>query len=400
MPTPPTSPIPPIDDCTEQRRLNDARDHGVPWKKWGPYLSERQWGTVREDYSEDGNAWDYFNHDQSRSRAYRWGEDGLAGISDDQQRLCFALALWNGRDAILKERLFGLTNSEGNHGEDVKEYYFYLDSTPTHSYMKYLYKYPQREFPYRDLVDTNRGRSRDELEYELLDTGVFDDDRYFDVFVEYAKAEPEDLLIRISVHNRGSESAQLHLLPTLWFRNTWAWQKDATKPTLRQAGDAAIEASHPQLGECVLSCEGAPELLFTENETNNTRLWGQPNASPYVKDAFHEFVVSGRRDVVNPARTGTKAAAHYVLDVPAGDVRVVRLRLGAPPVGAVVPGIRRRHGDAAGGRRRILRSHHAEVAQRRRATRAPAGPRRHALEQAGTTTSIWIGGSPSTARIP
>ena len=203
MPTPPTSPLPPIDDCTEQRRLNDARDHGVPWKKWGPYLSERQWGTVREDYSEDGNAWDYFNHDQSRSRAYRWGEDGLAGISDDQQRLCFALALWNGRDAILKERLFGLTNSEGNHGEDVKEYYFYLDSTPTHSYMKYLYKYPQREFPYRDLVDTNRGRSRDELEYELLDTGVFDDDRYLDVFVEYAKAEPEDLLIRISVHNRG-----------------------------------------------------------------------------------------------------------------------------------------------------------------------------------------------------
>ena len=303
----------------------------MPWKKWGPYLSERQWGTVREDYSEDGNAWDYFNHDQSRSRAYRWGEDGLAGISDDQQRLCFALALWNGRDAILKERLFGLTNSEGNHGEDVKEYYFYLDSTPTHSYMKYLYKYPQRAFPYRDLVDTNRGRSRDELEYELLDTGVFDDDRYFDVFVEYAKAEPEDLLIRISVHNRGPESAQLHLLPTLWFRNTWAWQKDATKPALRQAGDAAIEASHPQLGECVLSCDGAPELLFTENETNNTRLWAQPNASPYVKDAFHEFVVSGRRDAVNPARTGTKAAAHYVLDVPAGDVRVVRLRLGAQP---------------------------------------------------------------------
>ena len=331
MPAPLPPPLSPIDDCTEQRRLNDARDRGVPWKKWGPYLSERQWGTVREDYSEDGNAWDYFNHDQSRSRAYRWGEDGLAGISDDQQRLCFALALWNGRDAILKERLFGLTNSEGNHGEDVKEYYFYLDSTPTHSYMKYLYKYPQRAFPYRDLVDTNRGRSRDELEYELLDTGVFNDDRYFDVFVEYAKAEPEDLLVRISVHNRGPESAQLHLLPTLWFRNTWAWQKDATKPALRQAGDAAIEASHPQLGECVLSCDGSPELLFTENETNNTRLWAQPNASPYVKDAFHEFVVSGRRDLVNPARTGTKAAAHYVLDVPAGDVRVVRLRLGAQP---------------------------------------------------------------------
>ena len=311
----------------------------MPWKKWGPYLSERQWGTVREDYSQDGNAWDYFNHDQSRSRAYRWGEDGLAGISDDQQRLCFALALWNGRDPILKERLFGLTNSEGNHGEDVKEYYFYLDSTPTHSYMKYLYKYPQREFPYRDLVDTNRGRSREELEYELLDTGVFDDDRYFDVFVEYAKAEPEDLLIRISVHNRGPESAQLHLLPTLWFRNTWSWQKDATKPALRQAGDAAIEASHPQLGECVLSCDGAPELLFTENETNNTRLWAQPNASPYVKDAFHEFVVSGRRDARQSGTHGDESRR-------ALRPRRARRRCQGRPsaarrtaVGAVVPGI-------------------------------------------------------------
>ena len=200
-------------DCTEQKRLNDAREAGIPWKKWGPYLSERQWGTVREDYSQDGNAWDYFTHDQARSRAYRWGEDGLGGISDDQQRLCFALALWNGRDPILKERLFGLTNSEGNHGEDVKEYYFYVDSTPTHSYMKYLYKYPQREYPYRDLVETNRGRSREELEYELLDTGIFDDDRYFDVFLEYAKADPDDLLIRVSVHNRGPEAARLHLLP-------------------------------------------------------------------------------------------------------------------------------------------------------------------------------------------
>ncbi len=219
-------------DVTEQKRLNDAREAGVPWKKWGPYLSERQWGTVREDYSDDGNAWDYFSHDQSRSRAYRWGEDGLGGISDDKQRLCFAVALWNGRDPILKERLFGLTNSEGNHGEDVKEYYFYLDSTPTHSYMKYLYKYPQREFPYRDLVETNRRRGREEFEYELLDTGVFDDDRYFDVFVEYAKAEPEDVLVRITVHNRGPEAARLHVLPTLWFRNTWSWGGDERKPVV------------------------------------------------------------------------------------------------------------------------------------------------------------------------
>ena len=220
-------------EVAEQKRLNAAREQGVPWKKWGPYLSERQWGTVREDYSADGNAWNYFSHDQARSRAYRWGEDGLAGISDDKQQLCFALALWNGRDPILKERLFGLTNSEGNHGEDVKEYYFYVDSTPTHSYMKYLYKYPQREFPYRDLVETNGRRSREEMEYELLDTGIFNDDRYFDVFVEYAKADPEDILIRISVHNRGPEASQIHLLPTLWFRNTWSWGDGEPKPVLR-----------------------------------------------------------------------------------------------------------------------------------------------------------------------
>ena len=217
-------------EVTEQKRLNEAREKGIPWKKWGPYLSERQWGTVREDYSADGNAWDYFTHDQSRSRAYRWGEDGMAGISDDKQRLCFALALWNGRDPILKERMFGLTNSEANHGEDVKEYYFYLDSTPTHSYMKYLYKYPQGEYPYRDLVETNRRRSREEFEYELLDTGIFDEDRYFDVFVEYAKADPEDTLVRISVHNRGPEAAQIHVLPTLWFRNTWTWEEGEQKP--------------------------------------------------------------------------------------------------------------------------------------------------------------------------
>ncbi|MGA3315328.1 MAG: glucosidase [Candidatus Korobacteraceae bacterium] len=318
-------------EVAEQKRLNTAREQGVPWKKWGPYLSERQWGTVREDYSSDGNAWNYFSHDQARSRAYRWGEDGLAGISDDKQQLCVALALWNGRDPILKERLFGLTNSEGNHGEDVKEYYFYLDSTPTHSYMKYLYKYPQREFPYRDLVETNGRRSREEMEYELLDTGIFNDDRYFDVFVEYAKGDPEDILIRISVHNRGPEAAQIHLLPTLWFRNTWSGEDGEPKPVLGQVSNTSIVASHPKLGERTLQCEGATELLFTENETNANRLWGQPNPSPYVKDAFHRFVIAGEKGAVNPAQTGTKAAAHYVMDVPPGGSKAVRLRLSTEP---------------------------------------------------------------------
>ena len=320
---------PVIVDVTEQKRLNEARETGIPWKKWGPYLSERQWGTVREDYSENGDAWNYFTHDQARSRAYRWGEDGLGGICDDKQRLCFALALWNERDPILKERLFGLTNNEANHGEDVKEYYFYLDSTPTHSYMKYLYKYPQREYPYRDLIETNRRRSREEFEYELLDTGIFDDDRYFDVFVEYAKESPEDLLVRITVHNRGPEAARLRVLPTLWFRNTWSWGEDEPKPSLREVGSDAIQATHPELGDYWLYCEGAPELLFTENESNASRLWGQPNATPYVKDAFHEYIISGRSDAVNPAKIGTKAAAHYVLDVPGGGSKTVRLRLAA-----------------------------------------------------------------------
>jgi hypothetical protein len=312
----------------EQKRLNDAREAGIPWKKWGPYLSERQWGTVREDYSEDGNAWNYFSHDQARSRAYRWGEDGLAGISDGEQRLCFALALWNGCDTILKERLFGLTNSEGNHGEDVKEYYFYLDSTPTHSYMKFLYKYPQRAYPYGDLVENNRQRSRREFEYELLDTGIFEGDRYFDVFVEYAKKSPDDILIKITIENRGPEAARLHVLPTLWFRNTWSWGPGGPKPVVREAA-GGIRASHPQLGDYVLSCDGAPELLFTENESNVRRLWGQANAAPWVKDSFHQYVVSGDAGAVNPAKTGTKAAARYVLDVPAGGSSVVRLRLSA-----------------------------------------------------------------------
>ncbi|MBI5040596.1 MAG: glucosidase, partial [Gammaproteobacteria bacterium] len=274
-------------ESAEKTRLDEAREKGIPWKKWGPYLSERQWGTVREDYSPDGDAWNFFTHDHARSRAYRWGEDGIAGVSDDKQRLCFALALWNGKDAILKERLFGLTNSEGNHGEDVKEYYFYLDSTPTHSYMKYLYKYPQAAFPYADLLETNRRRTRDEMEYELLDTGVFKDDRYFDVFVEYAKDGPEDILVKITAANRGPGAAELHLLPTLWFRNDWAaWiaesNRSPEKPSLKQieaaAGTRAVSATHPLLGEFILACEGEVPLLFTENDTNHARLFpGQKN---------------------------------------------------------------------------------------------------------------------------
>ncbi|HXT55019.1 MAG TPA: glucosidase, partial [Candidatus Eisenbacteria bacterium] len=319
-------------DVTEQKRLNEAREKGVAWKKWGPYLSERQWGTVREDYSENGDAWNYFSHDQARSRAYRWGEDGLGGICDEKQRLCFSLALWNERDPILKERLFGLTNGEANHGEDVKEYYFYLDSTPTHSYMKYLYKYPQREYPYRDLIETNRRRSREEFEYELLDTGIFDDDRYFDVFVEYGKAGPDDVLIQITVHNRGPEAARLRVVPTLWFRNTWSWGEDERKPSLREVGPGVMQATHHDLGEYWLYCEGASELLFTENESNAQRLWNQPNASPYVKDAFHAYVIAGQGEAVNPAKIGTKAAAHYVLDVSAGGSTTIRLRLAATEI--------------------------------------------------------------------
>jgi hypothetical protein len=316
---------------TEEGRRLDAASEGVPWKKWGPYLSERQWGTVREDYSPDGQAWDYFSHEQSRSRAYHWGEDGLGGICDDKQRLCFSVALWNGRDAILKERPFGLTNSEGNHGEDVKEYYFYLDSTPTHSYLKFLYKYPQEAYPYRQLAETSRGRNRNEWEYELLDTGVFEENRYFDVMIEYAKAAPEDLLIRITAFNRGPEAAALHLLPTFWFRNTWAWggADGAPRPVLRaeEAGRASLVVHHDELGDYIARFEGGPPLLFTENETNEQRLFGSPNAQPYVKDAFHDYVVEHRADAVNPAHTGTKAAAHYQHLVASGQSAVVRVRL-------------------------------------------------------------------------
>jgi hypothetical protein len=320
----------------EQRRLKEASEHLIPWKKWGPYLSERQWGTVREDYSENGNAWDYFTHDQARSRAYRWGEDGLAGVCDDHQVLCFALAMWNGKDPILKERLFGLTNSEGNHGEDVKEYYFYLDSTPTHSYMKYLYKYPQAAYPYDDLVQTNRKRGRGAPEYELLDTGVFDQDKYFDVLVEYAKGGAEDLAIKISVSNRGPEAATLHLLPTVWFRNTWMWSNPGSKPILKgvqRNGFSAISAHHTDpifqesLADYSLYCEGDAQLLFTENESNNERLFGTKNCSPYVKDAFHNFVIHGQKEAVNPDMTGTKAAPHYILNIGPGETKVIRLRL-------------------------------------------------------------------------
>jgi hypothetical protein len=315
----------------ETSRLMEARLAGTPWRKWGPYVSERQWGTVREDYSLDGNAWNYFTHDQARSRAYHWGEDGLAGISDDQQLLCFALALWNGRDPILKERLFGLTNSEGNHGEDVKEYYFYLDSTPTHSYMKYLYKYPQAAFPYNDLVRVNLRRNRGDFEYELLDTGVFESDRYFDVFVEYAKNTPEDILIEITVVNRGPDEAIIHVLPSLWFRNTWSWSPGAPRPSIAALPEAGnprgmIAASSP-LGERFLYCEGTAPLLFTENDTNSERVFGAPRPGRYVKDGINDFVVARAIEAVNPGQTGTKAAVHYQLSVPSGKAQTIRLRL-------------------------------------------------------------------------
>ncbi|MBL0057801.1 MAG: glucosidase [Elusimicrobia bacterium] len=315
----------------EQTRLEEARTKKADWKKWGPYLSERQWGTVREDYSEHGDAWSYFPHDHARSRAYRWGEDGLAGISDEKQNLCFSLVLWNGKDPILKERLFGLTGPEGNHGEDVKEYYFYVDSTPTHSYMKYLYKYPQAAYPYDNLVSTNRERGRGKPEYELLDTGVFDKNAYFDVFVEYAKASPDDMLIQITVHNRGAQSATLELLPTLWFRNDWSWGEPVPRPSLRQVAQdktgGVVALSHRELGDRYFFAEGNTELLFTENETNTARLVGTPNATPYVKDAFDNYIVHGKKEAVNPAKKGTKAAARYSLTVGAGKSQTVRLRL-------------------------------------------------------------------------
>jgi hypothetical protein len=309
----------------EEMRLIESNNRLKHWKRWGPYLSERAWGTVREDYSPNGDAWGFFSHDHARSRVYRWNEDGLAGISDRHQFICFAVALWNERDPILKERLFGLTGNEGNHGEDVKEYYFYLDSTPTHSYMKYLYKYPHAAFPYSRLVEENRRRGKDQPEFELLDTGIFEDDRYFDVFVEYAKGDVEDILIKITATNRGPETAALRLLPTVWFRNTWSWGGNDPSPRLREVM-GGVELDHPDLGKRWLYCDGSPEQLFTENETNRKRLFEAENPSRYVKDGINDYIVNGRNDAVSE-RNGTKAAAHYKLEIPAGESVTIRLRL-------------------------------------------------------------------------
>ncbi|HYW46195.1 MAG TPA: glucosidase [Bryobacteraceae bacterium] len=320
----------------EQERIEEARMRRAHWNRWGPFLSERAWGTVREDYSADGNAWDYFTHAQAPSRVYRWNEDGLLGFCDRHQRICFALALWNGRDPILKERLFGLSGNEGNHGEDVKECYFYLDSTPTHSYMKALYKYPQAEFPYRRLVEENRRRSRHEPEFELLDTGVFEGNRYFDVFVEYAKATPEDMLIRIQVFNRGPEAASLNVLPTIWFRNRWVWSSDAPKPELKKSSEpGVIELDEPYYGRRWLYASQAPhppDLWFTENESNSHLLWGTPNLSPYVKDGISERLIRGNAAAVNPEGRGTKAAANYSIDLEPGKSASIELRFTDAPL--------------------------------------------------------------------
>jgi Glycosyl hydrolase family 63 C-terminal domain len=327
---------------TEDLRLEESRLRKKHWKRWGPYLSERQWGTVREDYSPDGRAWEYFPFEHAHARTYRWGEDGLGGVCDRHQLICFAVAMWNGRDPILKERLFGLTGNQGNHGEDVKEQYFYLDSTPTHSYMRMLYKYPQAEFPYLQLLQENQKRGRTQPEFEVLDTGVFRENRYFDVFVEYAKSDWEDLLVRITAHNRGPEAADLHLLPTLWFRNTWSWGKDLRRPVVRQAASlptgACAELEHWQYGKHWLLAEGKPELLFTENETNYVKLFNYRERVPYVKDAFHEYVIHGNKQAANPARTGTKMAARYAFHLAPGDSATVKLRLtGTDPLGTMDP---------------------------------------------------------------
>ncbi len=311
----------------EEKRLKESTDRKKHWKRWGPYLSERAWGTVREDYSPNGSAWDYFPHEHARSRAYRWNEDGIAGISDRHQQICFAIALWNENDPYLKERIFGLTGSEGNHGEDVKEYYFYLDSTPTHSYMKFLYKYPQSRFPYEQLVETNRSRSKTEGEFELIDTGIFDDDKYFDCFVEYAKADTEDILIKITAANRGNETARVRVLPTVWFRNTWSWEEDGKRPVLSAIDDSAIEVETETYGKRWLYVENADEFLFTENDTNKQKLYGAENETRFVKDGINDYVVYGKADSVNPAKRGTKAAAHFILEIEAGKSKEIRLRL-------------------------------------------------------------------------
>ena len=310
----------------ERKRLQESNDRTNHWKRWGPYLSERAWGTVREDYSADGSAWDYFPHDHARSRTFRWNDDGIGGISDRHQRICFAVAFWNGKDPILKERLFGLTANEGNHGEDVKELYYYLDSTPTHSYMKFLYKYPQAEYPYVRLIEENRKRTKHEREFELLDTGIFEDNKYFDVFIEYAKAGVEDVLVKITVANRGDEDAVINILPTIWFRNTWSWDGGDPGQGLRLADPGVLQLESPEYGRRWLYCEGNPDLLFTENETNNERLFGAPNRTKFVKDGIGEYVINGITGAVNPAKSGTKAAANYKLSVPAAGEVVIRLR--------------------------------------------------------------------------
>jgi hypothetical protein len=319
----------------EEHRLAEDRAGKAKWKFFGPYLSERQWGTVREDYSPGGTAWEYFPHDHARSRAYRWGEDGIAGISDDHQRLCLSLALWNGKDAILKERLFGLTNSEGNHGEDVKELYYYLDATPTHSYLKMLYKYPQREFPYAQLVAENARRKSDgrQPEFELLDTGIFDDDRYFDVFIEYAKAGPEDLLMRVTVHNRGPETATAQVLPQLWFRNTWSWKSDSARPEISRTNHGVMTARHADLGDYSFYSDGNSETLFCDNETNARRHFGQNDAPGFFKDAFHEYVVHSNSAAINPQNSGTKVGVLHKLEIPAGGSKQIWLRLSKQVIG-------------------------------------------------------------------
>ncbi len=320
-----------VPKTAEELRLEEANNRQAHWRRWGPYLSDRQWGTVREDYSSNGTAWDYFSHDQARSRAYRWGEDGIAGISDNHQRLCFALSLWNGEDPILKERFFGLTGNEGNHGEDVKEYYFYLDNTPTHSYMKMLYKYPHKAFPYTQLVEENKHRNRHDPEFELLNTGVFNNNKYFDIFVEYAKNSTEDILIQIQITNRGDEDKTLHILPSLYFRNTWSWSGDNNKPVLKGIElfnkVTTIETSHTTLGKRWLYAQCADEILFTENETNTEKLFGFPNASPYVKDSINDYIVNGKKEAVNPEKIGTKAAFLYKLNIQPQETKIVQLRL-------------------------------------------------------------------------
>jgi len=322
--------VQPSELTAEGQRLEESRVRSAHWKRWGPYLSERQWGTVREDYSADGEAWDDFPFEQSRSRAYRWGEDGIAGLCDRRGFVCMALALWNGHDPILKERLFGLTGKQGNHAEDVKEAYFYLDATPTSSYLKYLYKYPQAEFPYEQLIRENASRGKLDSELELWQTGVFDEGRYFDVFVEYAKSTPDDVLVRITAHNRGPEPAELHLLPTVWFRNTWSWDESAHKPSLWRGPDLddgrSFEIEHRYYGRRRLLCQGDPELLFTDNETNRMRLYKAPNRTPFVKDGFHDYLIDGRERAVNPREQGTKAGAVYSGEIPSGGSRSIQLR--------------------------------------------------------------------------